>query len=272
MNGFYLADGLVAVNGVLIGVNGWNLWRTHGHRKAAADAHRRADQAALDAALYAQLATIGAGSVAPSGNAEPGEGASVSETPDLVDPIVGWRCWEVGYDGHLIALNAGGGHTSSVWEPRNAKRAVCNRHSNGLYFGEAPKPTHTHGPYDGCSCGFYAAKLLAKAQWPSANYAYGRVAMWGKVIEHEGGYRAEYAYPVEVILVAKSGRKSNGSGGIFEIASWSDEMAENIRLRMGTMYGIPVSIGSDDAMRDEWAAQYLDLPLPPQVVPLLSGS
>jgi hypothetical protein len=44
-----------------------------------------------------------------------------------------------------------------------------------------------------CSCGIYAANSVHEAM----NYGeiIGRVAMWGYVITHSGGFRAQYAYP-----------------------------------------------------------------------------
>ena len=32
--------------------------------------------------------------------------------------------------------------------------------------------------------------------------AYGKVALWGRVIEHEHGYRAQYAYPQSIVVPA----------------------------------------------------------------------
>lgn len=249
------------------------LRRNNGHRKAAEDAHRRA----IDLASAQETANL-AVAAQRAAREIPAESPSVSEIPDLIEPIIGWRCWNVWLDGHLLALNGGTSYGGQKWEPREAKRSVCNQ-GQDMYLDSRPKRTHTHGPHDGCRCGYYAAKLLAKAQWPEANYAYGRVAMWGKVIEHEGGFRAEYAYPIEVVLVPKTGfRPFQGTYSVHspippptEIPAWTEDQLEGIRLRMATMYGCPVSVGSDEAMRDEWAAQYLDIPLPPQVVPLLEA-
>lgn len=265
MNDLLLVDwGLIGAGLGLVGVNGWNLWRTHGHWKAAEDAHRRAREAADPSGLTLSFA-FGTGT---TGDADAAEDPGVSEIPDLIEPIVGWRCWRVYNDGSLAALNAGS-YGPEVWPPREAKQATC--HKSTYLNPLAGRRDHTNGPRESCSCGYYAAKLLSKAQWPESNYAYGRVAMWGKVIEHEGGFRGEYAYPIEVIIVAKSGH-SVSNGELIDSPAWSVEQAEGIRLRMETMYGIPVRIGSDDAMRDEWAAQYLDIPLPPQVVPLLEAA
>lgn len=62
-----------------------------------------------------------------------------------------------------------------------------------------PPPPHQECPDRNCSCGIYAHKDKMAGYHPSPpNRAWGKVALWGRVIEHERGYRAEYAYPVEL--------------------------------------------------------------------------
>lgn len=59
-----------------------------------------------------------------------------------------------------------------------------------------------------CACGWYAVKqraaLEAEARYTPQNddlcLLIGQVALWGRVIEHEKGYRAEYAYPVSLTV------------------------------------------------------------------------
>ena len=49
-------------------------------------------------------------------------------------------------------------------------------------------------PHWECSCGLYAAKKPTDA----IGNIIGTVAMWGRYVEHERGWRAEYAYPKSV--------------------------------------------------------------------------
>ena len=51
---------------------------------------------------------------------------------------------------------------------------------------------HHDAPTFTCKCGYYAMKHVADI--PTAK-VYGRVALWGRVIEHAAGFRAQYAYP-----------------------------------------------------------------------------
>jgi len=68
-------------------------------------------------------------------------------------------------------------------------------------------------PHDGgapawrCLCGFYAYKSLATlsrshyaASRADIHCVSGRVALWGRVIDHAFGYRARYAYPQVLYL------------------------------------------------------------------------
>jgi hypothetical protein len=62
-------------------------------------------------------------------------------------------------------------------------------------------PPH-RAPREGCSCGFYAFKdlsLLASQCLPDDTIVFGRVELAGTVIEHDLGYRAEWARIKELI-------------------------------------------------------------------------
>jgi hypothetical protein len=86
-----------------------------------------------------------------------------------------------------------------VWPARGPVRAVC--------AARGERGWHPHrSPGEGCRCGIYAAKRLE--QLPREAYVVtaatavvGSVAVWGKVIDHERGYRVEFAYPDRIRLV-----------------------------------------------------------------------
>jgi hypothetical protein len=60
-----------------------------------------------------------------------------------------------------------------------------------------------------CLCGFYAYKTEAAmaasefAMVGDGDTVCGRVALWGRVIDHQSGYRAERAYPQVLYLTGK---------------------------------------------------------------------
>jgi preprotein translocase subunit YajC len=59
-------------------------------------------------------------------------------------------------------------------------------------------------PYFNCTCGVYAARTIAHLH--QCGYkkfgVRGEVYLWGKVVEHERGWRAQFAYPKTLFLAA----------------------------------------------------------------------
>lgn len=111
--------------------------------------------------------------------------------PDLCEPLVGWRVWAVSAGGRLLSPVY-----DEVWTPLEAVRAYCReRH-------EAPRRR--------CSCGVHATRSPGEA----ARHLVGRdgprvvcrvlgeVALWGRVVECERGWRGELAYPVRLLVPA----------------------------------------------------------------------
>lgn len=97
----------------------------------------------------------------------------------IAGPIIAWRTWKLSSDGsgRLIGV-----YQAYSW-PRMPAKAVC---------------AHSGHPASGCQCGWYAMKARPSEVGP--DQIIGKVALWGKVISHQHGYRAEYAYPIELFL------------------------------------------------------------------------
>jgi len=123
-------------------------------------------------------------------------GRPVRQEPLLVpdhEPISGSRMWQV-EDGRLFGPARGAG-----WPPGGPLWAWCPRAS---LHDERPVP-HAR-----CTCGIYAmrsagslgrpAAIAARswaARWNPA-FVLGEVHLWGRVFEHDLGWRAEWARPV----------------------------------------------------------------------------
>jgi len=78
--------------------------------------------------------------------------------------------------------------------------ARCNKHDYPTPdAGTYDKLRAPHNvPADDCTCGIYALKEYAEALamcYLSYDCIVGEVNLWGKVREHQLGYRAQYAYP-----------------------------------------------------------------------------
>lgn len=89
--------------------------------------------------------------------------------------ILAWRGWRVTEQGFLRSMSA-----NVVWGP-------------GEPMDGKTKSTEEH-------CGVYAYKKLRDflSQVSDGLDVYGQVALWGDVIEHELGYRAEWAKIVSI--------------------------------------------------------------------------
>jgi hypothetical protein len=81
---------------------------------------------------------------------------------------------------------------------------VCRAEIRGSISGLS-RPNHkpTELPCVKCTCGAYAAKTAEHIS--QSGYGkfgvHGEVYLWGRVVEHERGWRAEFAYPKSFLLV-----------------------------------------------------------------------
>jgi hypothetical protein len=113
--------------------------------------------------------------------------------PDYISPIVGYRVWTWGTMG-LKSLSG------TSWHPCQVVAARCRA---SIVGGRGKAKDYDHeAPHVDCTCGIYAAKTLD--HFRSAEYErygiYGEVYLWGTVVEHELGYRAQFAYPKNFVL------------------------------------------------------------------------
>jgi hypothetical protein len=113
--------------------------------------------------------------------------------PDLISPIVGYRVWTWGTLG-LKSL------CGERWHPGQSLAARCRA---SAVVGRAEVVHDAHDvPQANCTCGIYAVKTLH--HFRSAGYErygiHGEVYLWGTVVEHELGWRAQFAYPKTLLL------------------------------------------------------------------------
>ena len=129
--------------------------------------------------------------------------------PDQLDPVVGWRVWDVvELDGRLRLCSL---TFWSVWLPGRPVLAACRR---PLVDRRAGIPDHD-APAASCTCGIYASTSAHGAVEFSRRFVrrrdtvhrvIGRVALWGTVVECESGWRASHAYPESLIVRAPTAR------------------------------------------------------------------
>ena len=115
-------------------------------------------------------------------------------------PVLGWRAWAVTET--AAGLRLGSVLYDEVWTPGTTALATCRRRED--FFAE-PMPPHST-PSAACGCGFHAARDAADAlsylrgrnEPTTVCRILGEVALWGRLVETEAGWRAAAAYPVRL--------------------------------------------------------------------------
>ena len=109
--------------------------------------------------------------------------------PDYISPVVAYRAWQL--DAYGLRSLSG-----EPWHPGRSLAAACRASVRGTAHDVHDAPQMN------CTCGIYAAKSHADLR--TAGYAgfgiHGEVYLWGTVVEHELGWRAQYACPKNFFL------------------------------------------------------------------------
>jgi hypothetical protein len=136
--------------------------------------------------------------------------------PLSLEEVEGWRAWSVVESDGAYELSSL--TRAEAWEPGRPFAATCTRKRH-----DAPAAR--------CSCGVYAAadpNELARLG-RIAGAAIGQVSLWGRLVEHSRGYRAEAAYPTRIRLVCVS-CLSEGRGEPATVVG-RDTSGDRVRLR-----------------------------------------
>lgn len=127
---------------------------------------------------------------------------------------VGWRGWDQVMQPGLICS------MGTVWLPEERVEAFCRRqHEEGI-------------PGLDCACGIYSFNEpgLMKSEGYSRQALLGEIWLWGRVVEHTKGWKAEYAYPRKFYATQK------------KIKDQPQGLLEYIAFR----YGVPLEIISEE--------------------------
>lgn len=168
--------------------------------------------------------------------------------PDRVEPVVGWRVWDV------VLLEGRPRLCSlafwSIWLPGRRAEASCRR--SLVEAGLAGMPPH-EAPALRCTCGLYATRRLVEAlaysrgvrrRSDTAHRVLGKVSLWGSVIEGDGGWRASHAYPAAIYVPAARRRRVLG-GALANPAAGVEEIALGL-----AGYGVPVELVDASSERE----------------------
>lgn len=157
----------------------------------------------------------------------------------VAGPILAYRYWALigtqspthrRYDS-LSLLSLRSLYQNELWLPGLPLVSSCSN---------AHPEVEEGSPHASCSCGIYGMKQLQ----PPDQYVYtpnqlmpgtylgplaGRVALWGRVIEHTQGYRAQYAYPHTLFLTRNAAPIPPG----FPVPDSTKNLAELLRASYG---------------------------------------
>lgn len=162
----------------------------------------------------------------------------VSDTYIL--PIVGYRGWVLRV-GKLSSYAV-----DNFWIPKKGNVARCDGYKRTKFWGphniQSGPTLIPHASYAApvaeCGCGFYAFKTLADLmEWlehREPRIVIGEVYLWGKVVDCQYGYRAQYAYPK-----------------CFYSDSFEDDYAYNKSTMALSEFSVPVEPMSESVMQPE---------------------
>jgi hypothetical protein len=102
------------------------------------------------------------------------------------EPLVGFRSWRVDHRG--VLLPAHGHDRRSPWAHDFAS-ARCDRVPSAW-------PQCEDAPGRDCLCGLYAYNAVTPY---GGGRVHGCVVAWGRIVEHDDGFRAQYARPVALL-------------------------------------------------------------------------
>jgi hypothetical protein len=137
----------------------------------------------------------------------------VSVVPDKVSPEIGWRVWVVYSHTSLGRARLESLTQRVIWQPGVPATARCNTRLADIWF-TSPHFPHP-APHPRCSCGIFASdsidwlfrrynRHLTESLVSWAPRVLGKVQLWGKVVPGSCGWRAEFAYPVELFILKDS--------------------------------------------------------------------
>jgi hypothetical protein len=168
----------------------------------------------------------------------------VMAAPDVGHAVVGYRAWRVSPHEELDprwphrARGEPGRHRlfsltrGKKWPARRALQAECRS-----YGSMGPKHRPPGSPKVNCWCGIYAYKTLDAHRVLSHvvddNVILGEVNLWGRVIEHLYGWRAQCAYPRRLLLVSGPTRPRRRSRRGSQFDAMASDLAD---------YGVPVRV------------------------------
>lgn len=166
----------------------------------------------------------------------------MTEETLYMKPIVGWRLWIL----ESKAMRLTSGWPTIVWEPGEPLRAVHQkRYETVVCCSDAP--CDDYNPLLNYGCGIYAfktkedtARLLryGVGSATAARTVVGEVYLWGRIYEHQHGYRAQYAYPKRFVYLHEKWMQLHDLGRIYNVPV-EEEHTWKSEIRSGELWPTP---------------------------------
>jgi len=132
-------------------------------------------------------------------------GVDLPKVPDTyVEPFVAYRAWNWTTEG-ITSLNG------ALWTPKVAFEATCDYRDDWKWLVASATTDETRNwlqskehfvPNENCTCGMYAGINIRHLI--DINYIrrgiHGEVHLWGRLMRHTLGWRAQFAYPKYFIV------------------------------------------------------------------------
>lgn len=153
------------------------------------------------------------------------------------EPVVGWRAWKV------VTHRMHGGMSEprlqsltgrETWKPMTRCEAACTPQN---LFGYGRTGDTHEAPWPSCQCGIWAVRdreSLPRDGMRGGIVCVGEIAMWGRVLEFKRGWRARYAYPKTLTLLADDDELRGELERVYGVevtcepptaTQWKDELA-----------------------------------------------
>ncbi len=127
-------------------------------------------------------------------------GVDLTKVPDTyVEPFTAYRAWNWDAEG-ITSLN------NARWTPKVAFEATCDYRNDWKWLVASATTDETRKwlqskehfvPNENCTCGMYAG--INMKHLIDINYIqrgiHGAVSLWGRLMRHTHGWRAQFAYP-----------------------------------------------------------------------------
>lgn len=162
----------------------------------------------------------------------------MSETPDFFTELTGWRKFAVRDHGRVLVS----ANYPQPWAGVDPGPAICTLDLSGVFIFFSATPAHPITepcPCLTCSCGYYAYKTRVEAEQHQQGSVLARVELWGRLVEHRRGYRAERIRIAELFVLR--------------------DYPEVGRAGLAARYGVPIHVEEKTAWISETLSESLSL-------------